>query len=269
MLATCLLERRVPPRYREGEIDAPLRALVPLRNPVAESDLRDCGTIEALRTWLQRFSLTLGFYGGRYVHLGHGASTGRGSPMRFLSTSPRDASPDIETWLDRDPAVAEVRGGFAPFAFSTRLDKDVTSAQRVWLDAERARGVRAGVVVPVQDHAAGPAYVSLFGIDDSNVARLVAQQAAELAFTGAQFHDRAKALLPLTANGRGSGELTQREVQCLQLAARGWTVPASATELAITARTVEFHLANAAMKLGAINKIHAVALATSERLILV
>lgn len=235
--------------------------------PDAPADLASCQTVEALRAWLQRFARDLGFYGGRYVHLGHAAS---GDPMRFLSTSARDVArnDEDESWLDRDPVAAEIRNAFAPFRWSMRANAALTGAQRRWVEGERLRGVCAGIAVPVQDHAAGSAYLSFFGVDDAGAASLLSERAPHLAFYGVQFHVRAREVLPVLEAANRSA-LTDRERQCLELAAQGRTVPAIAHALEIAARTAEFHLANAAAKLRAANKIHAVALAADKRLILV
>lgn len=53
-------------------------------------------------------------------------------------------------------------------------------------------------------------------------------------------------------------QLTRREYQCLQLTARQYRVEQIAAELAISQRTVNFHLQNANKKLGTNNKYQAV-----------
>jgi LuxR family transcriptional regulator, activator of conjugal transfer of Ti plasmids len=267
MLATRVLEPCSSYTVGEAITPAGVQGSVAIR-PEPTRPQRE--TAADLRGWLQGFASELGFYGARYVHLGHAVAGGSGAPVRFLSTSTRDAADrNARDWLARDPAAARVRDGAVPFAWSTRAEAGWSTVQRHWIEAERAHGVRAGLAVPVQDHAAGPGYLSLFGVDEGDIARLLAERAPALSFAATHFHARAKAVLPAVADKEAGGELTQREIQCLELAARGWTVPASADLLTIAARTVEFHLANAAMKLRAANKVHAVALAASARLILV
>jgi DNA-binding CsgD family transcriptional regulator len=61
--------------------------------------------------------------------------------------------------------------------------------------------------------------------------------------------------------------LTARELQCVQMAARGMTTSETARALEVTERTVEFHIANAVRKLGAATKLRAVVLALQQRLI--
>jgi LuxR family transcriptional regulator, quorum-sensing system regulator BjaR1 len=61
--------------------------------------------------------------------------------------------------------------------------------------------------------------------------------------------------------------LTEREVQILALSAAGKSAAEIADALAISERTVNFHIGTAKRKLGAVNKTHAVALALTQRLI--
>lgn len=56
-------------------------------------------------------------------------------------------------------------------------------------------------------------------------------------------------------------ELTARETQCLQLAARGFASKHIADKLGIREGTVAYHIGNAARKLGAANRLEAVAVA--------
>lgn len=229
-------------------------------SPVIET----CRTAAELRTWLLKFARGLGFYGARYIQLGR-LCWGLGDadsaqPIRYLSTSSQ-ADREDEQWIRADPSIGQIRNAFAPFAWSTRSGQDVTPQQRAWLDGERSRGIDAGLTIPVQDSEGCPAYLNLFGIDEAAVRDLIDARAAELAFTAAQFHARAKALVPV-AHWVGHGpKLSNREIECLRLAAFGQNVNESGQTLGISGRTVEFHLRNALDKLGAPTKIRAVVLA--------
>ncbi|WP_326525677.1 helix-turn-helix transcriptional regulator [Sphingomonas sp.] len=63
------------------------------------------------------------------------------------------------------------------------------------------------------------------------------------------------------ATRRSERILSDREGECLAWVSIGKTAWETAVILGISARTVEFHLHNATRKLGAVNKVHAVALA--------
>lgn len=72
------------------------------------------------------------------------------------------------------------------------------------------------------------------------------------------------------ADGRADGDckasagLTARELECLKWVSIGKTAWETAMIMGRSQRTVEFHLVNAARKLNAINKIHAVVLAVRQ-----
>lgn len=66
---------------------------------------------------------------------------------------------------------------------------------------------------------------------------------------------------------RIGADLTQRELEVLNLSSVGLTYDDIATELRISSRTVKFHIVSALDKLGADNKTHAVAMAIRQELI--
>ncbi len=70
-----------------------------------------------------------------------------------------------------------------------------------------------------------------------------------------------------TANVTSSNPLSDRERECLLWVSMGKTAWETASILARSPRTVEFHLKNAIRKLGATNKIHACALAIRQNLL--
>lgn len=121
------------------------------------------------------------------------------------------------------------------------------------------------LVVPVQDHAEGSAWLAFPGRRD-HVGRMLDQHGPELAYAAASFHDLARKLLRCSVDGSGKG-LTGREIECLRYAAQGRTLESIAQAVGISSRTVEFHLAKAARKLGAVNKTNAVAIATATGLV--
>ncbi|MDF0490368.1 LuxR C-terminal-related transcriptional regulator [Sphingomonas sp. H39-1-10] len=233
--------------------------------------ISSCGTADDLRTWLRRFARGLGFYGCRYIHLGHVLSGMKledsPPPVRFLSTSARDDfGPDGDNWALCDPVVSRIKLSFTPFPWSTGERREMSETQRAWLAQERALGVGAGLAVPVQDYAAGPAYLSFYGVEEETAIRLMEERAPELAFVGAQFHALAKTLLPVAGTGH-QALLTQREIDCLRLAALGWTISQSSKELGVAHETVVFHLRKVSRKFGTNSKLRAVALAVSAGLI--
>lgn len=65
----------------------------------------------------------------------------------------------------------------------------------------------------------------------------------------------------------GPRGLSQAEIAALTLSARGMSSHEIAGKLGLCKRTVDFYLDNARTKLGALTRIHAVALAVQERII--
>lgn len=232
--------------------------------PAGLPPLEDCASAFELRAWLLKYARGLGFYGARYIQLDRPCwgleEHEPGRAIRYLSTSSQ-ADREDEGWIANDPAIGRIRGAYAPFVWSTRSDAALSAGQRAWLDGERARGVDAGLAIPVQDSAGCPAYLSLFGFDEGSIQRLIETSAPEMAFLAGQFHALAKTLVPIAAWIGRAPRLSNRELECLKLAALGQTVDESGQTLGISGRTVEFHLRNAFEKLGAPTKLRAVVLA--------
>jgi LuxR family transcriptional regulator, activator of conjugal transfer of Ti plasmids len=230
----------------------------------AALSLDDCTSALDLRSWLLKYARGLGFYGARYVQLARPCwgleEQEPGCAIRYLSTSSQ-ADREDEAWIASDPAIGRVRGAYMPFSWSTRKAATDDPRHRAWLDGERARGVDAGLVVPVQDSGGCPAYLSLFGFDEGAIQQMIDRDAAQMAFVASQFHARAKLLIPIAKWVARAPRLSNREIECLRLAALGQTVDESGQTLGISGRTVEFHLRNALEKLGAPTKLRAVVLA--------
>jgi LuxR family transcriptional activator of conjugal transfer of Ti plasmids len=211
----------------------------------------------------------LGFHSGIYVHLGHAfRQPGFVTPARFVASSPFDTRLHLdEGALAYDPVKLQAVDAHAPFAWSTEATSHLTEQQQQLYARLRGRGIHAGVAVPVQDYAAGPAYLSLYSAFADEAERLVRDQGPALAFAAATFHARAKTVIVAFNHGAGEASLTTREVECLRLAALGHTSGECAAALQVSIRTVEFHLANVCEKLGAPNRIRAVALAVAWGLV--
>ncbi|NOX49569.1 MAG: LuxR family transcriptional regulator [Gammaproteobacteria bacterium] len=81
------------------------------------------------------------------------------------------------------------------------------------------------------------------------------------------FHERVSRMLPKVVDIDNCERLSPRETECLYWAAQGLTSQNIGSHLAIADVTVRFHLKNAAVKLSAVNRVHAVAKATYQGLI--
>jgi DNA-binding CsgD family transcriptional regulator len=223
---------------------------------------------EALRQLAWRF----GLQGGHYVHLGHAIRDVRedsaSPPVRFIATSVSDRRLFLDEYgLTFDPTARRIAHAHTPFSWTAAAEGEASDGQR-WLAGRlKGRGVHGGIAAPVQDYAAGPAYISLYSAFSGEAEQLIAARGPELAYAAASFHEQAKSKLPAAGQNGVRSALTAREIDCLRLAALGRTVTETADALQVTPRTVEFHLKNAAEKFGASNKLRAVALAISRGLI--
>lgn len=231
---------------------------------MAMGPIEDCASLANLENWLKQFAGEMGFDGARYLHIGHrphGAAAAEQSPLRFLSALGKGPDP----WRAGDPALSQIAYSFDPFVWTAKDNLALPDLQRAWLSIERLRGVDAGIAIPVQDYLTGPAYISLFSRTASEAAATIALRHHQMVALAIEFHLRAKRLIP-TRSGR-SGALSDRELSCLRHAASGATLVETAGSLGIAARTVELHYARATRKLGAANRINAVAIAIGAGLI--
>lgn len=231
---------------------------------MAMGPIEDCASAADLEDWLEQFAWEMGFDGGRYLHIGHrphGAGAAERLPLRFLSTVEKGK----DAWRAGDPALTQIAHSFDPFVWSARDDLSLPDLQRAWLSIERLRGVDAGIVIPIQDYLSGPAYISLFSRPACEAAGAIELRRHQMVALAIAFHARAKQLIP-ARSGR-SGLLSDREMSCLRHAASGATLVETAAALGIAARTVELHFARATRKLGAANRINAVAIAIGAGLI--
>ncbi len=118
-----------------------------------------------LESALHSMALDLGFQGGLYVHLGHALRPPGGTvsctPARFVATSKADQRLYLdEGALACDPVALRAMRAHTPFVWIAALEPDPSEIQRLLYTRLRSRGIHAGIAVPVQDYAGGPAYLS-------------------------------------------------------------------------------------------------------------
>lgn len=134
------------------------------------------------------------------------------------------------------------------------------------MDEARDHGLATGISFPM--HARGE--VGVFSlIMDRDLARnrhQVLQAAARGHLLTAYVQETARGLM-FQGAGEEAVRLTPRESECLLWAAAGKTAWETARLLAVSERTVVFHLGNAARKLGVANRRQAVARAIVQGLI--
>ena len=139
-------------------------------------------------------------------------------------------------------------------------------AERIVLHEARAFNHVEGYLVPT----AGPendtgGFCICVDTKDS-VFDLVAESAARIQLFSAQFHAAAIRVF-FDGQTQPRVNLTPREVEVLNWAANGLSSEATASKMGLATPTVNYHVASCCRKLGASNKIQAVALAIRQRLI--
>lgn len=166
-----------------------------------------------------------------------------------------------------DPVVTISRKSRLPFYWGGRgFLKPYNKAERqVFHEASEFR-IFEGYGIP----AAGPeGDTGIFSVTltaRNRVREVVAEEKGRLQLFAAQFHDTAIRLV--TGQERaGPPALTQREREVLAWTADGHSSEAAAARMGLTASAVNYHVTNCCRKLGASNKIQAVALAIRRNLI--
>jgi LuxR family transcriptional regulator, quorum-sensing system regulator BjaR1 len=168
-----------------------------------------------------------------------------------------------ENNFDRvDPVVRHCRNSIHPFEWSEAPydEERERGAAEVMRRATDFRMVR-GFIVPIHGLTGYEAAVSLGGVDlDLN-----ARSKPALHLMAMYSFDRIRRLLDPTPHL--PLRLTQREREVVAWASQGKSAWEIGEILHITQRTAEQHLANAARKLGAVNRTHTVAIAIRNKMI--
>jgi LuxR family transcriptional regulator len=140
------------------------------------------------------------------------------------------------------------------------------SSLPLWEDA-RAHGLQVGWAQPTHD-LKGVASLLTFARGGESIGRSEFQaNAQKMQWLAQAAHAALANILAAKPDGIGAIKLTEREIEVLRWAADGKTASESAEILAISERTVIFHIDNALRKLGAANKTAGVLKAAMLRLI--
>lgn len=235
--------------------------------------LIECGSNpEALNRMLAKIVRSLGF--GSFTYSAIGLNYQNLDGRRFLWSS---ADPE---WLQRyaDEALIEIdpRAAAVNSTVPTLWDRGTfpdTSQNRSFFDVAERFGECSGITVVVPDPS--PVYCVTFTLS-SSVAALeewwrsqilrelgdiltIASYVHQLCFSGA--------VARLFTPGFEGAKLSRRELECLQLAAKGLISAEIALALGIGVRTVHYHIANLLTKLEASNRQEAIARAVAAGII--
>ena len=162
----------------------------------------------------------------------------------------------------RDPVRRVVRRGFQTIVWRdiARRSREESNGEELWRRVWNL-GIQAGVTVPIHDATCamyGSVAVVSFG-DRREFEDWYAGARDALPAQAYYFHHG----LAEDAEGRAqsAAALSKRECECLTLVAKGASSKEIARQLDISFRTVDLHIARAARRLSARNRIEAVALA--------
>lgn len=166
-----------------------------------------------------------------------------------------------------DPLVSYSTMHYVPMAWN---ETDYASTNAVAMYQEGLMfGIKSGIVFPMHGPNVKISYVNLISSEPT-----IGNKFDQIATLGSAqllacfVHEAFQKLENLVAvPDFDSRSLSKREIQCLQYSADGKTSGEIARILALSERTIVFHLSNAAQKLGAVNRRQAVVRAITLGLI--
>lgn len=135
------------------------------------------------------------------------------------------------------------------------------SERAVLKKCQRFTGVRGGISVPVHSCGGGLGYV-VFVCERPINELLDMRESVDNELLGAAHRLHAKFRIAVPTTNQVGVTLTRREVECLRLSAEGKTLEEIAQLINLSYSTIRFHLRRAGDKLGALDRVHAVAKAS-------
>lgn len=154
------------------------------------------------------------------------------------------------------------------FSTDTHWNGTLTDAHRPVAHYIRDYGLSTGLTVPL--HLPDGGFATLTAIVDgtpANAEQLAQQHLGDMLVLAHTFQARASELLAPTERCCSHVHLTRRERECLQHSAKGLSAKGIAATLNRSEATVNLHLIAAARKLGARNRVEAVARGLHYRLV--
>jgi DNA-binding CsgD family transcriptional regulator len=174
----------------------------------------------------------------------------------------------IDDWLARGYSVGSAsmvaaRLHHLPFAWPPLEPAAAPAAARAADSVLATLGITGDVIVPIRLPRGRFALVSWMGpVPPSEAARLAHEHGPALLLLAHYFLERVRMASDPPTVAEDLARLTPRELECLTLVAKGASDAEAGQTLGLSERTVRFHMTNAAEKLGARSRSHAVALAT-------
>lgn len=159
-------------------------------------------------------------------------------------------------YFEDDPVAKKVRGAVLPFAWSDpSRERELLPLEKQIMDEAASIGMADGLCVPIYTLQGFQAAVS-FGTAEHDFPD---ETHSALHLVAIYAHARIREILSTTRNQIQAIDLTRRERECLKWCAAGKTSWEISQILNISQHTADWYLASAARKLGATNRVHAVA----------
>lgn len=174
-------------------------------------------------------------------------------------------------FIEVDPRVFLTCKSAIPLIWDQTNVRGIGHNVDVFVDTAKRFGICSGVSFmlhgPYDGHAA-LIFDSHIERNDEIRMRLIARNLPDLHMFGCYWHELfAMPLIRQRREHARRASMSDRERECLQLAANGLTTKDIASRLRISARTVQFHFGRICGKLNAANRHEAIAVAVRERLL--
>jgi DNA-binding CsgD family transcriptional regulator len=228
--------------------------------------LAKCRSMEDLHAATQTLVKKIGF---EYFIYGVQVNTSITQPYRFIFSGYPHAWRDHyvkQGYLEKDPTVLGcIRDRrVVPMIWNAESFAETADSKRLFDEAQES-GVGGGVSVYVQGGRGEAAMLSVATPSDPKKARRdVMGTLGRVQLLGCYLHEAVqRVVLSKEVREVKAAPLTARERECLVWAAEGKTAWEIGNIISVAERTVNFHLQNAAHKLGVTSRQHAVARAIS------
>jgi len=175
-------------------------------------------------------------------------------------------------YVEIDPRVLKTRDSTIPLVWDSRSERGVDERTDAFLDDAAAHGIASGFAFEFNDSYLVRGVIALNStnpvIDEARRDE-ISRRLGDILVLGAYFHEIFRkgvveqGVAPLA---RGA-QLSARQRECLEMAARGLTTEDIAIKLNIAARTAQFHFDCIRSKLGAANRQEAIARGISQGII--
>jgi DNA-binding CsgD family transcriptional regulator len=179
---------------------------------------------------------------------------------------------DQRAYIEVDPRILLLWDSTLPLVWDQRTVRGGGTRSEAFLDDALGFGIASGVCMPLGDEFGTRVMVALNSsipeIDEPR-RQAISRSLGDIVLLAHYFHELfMKSVVRRGTQSRFTGRpLSDRERECLSMAARGLTTDDIGFKLGIGARTVQFHFDSIRSKLAAANRQEAVARAIKEGII--